>query len=96
MFNPLPVPPYAHIPSAQRELAEDLLVKRRPDATARFIAFYEGAKARQAEAIDPTANLSPAERIQWRILHRQPEGCEADIDAVMSEGVREITGIAKG
>jgi 5-methyltetrahydrofolate--homocysteine methyltransferase len=28
------------------------------------------------------------------VLHRQPEGCEADIDAVVAEGVREITGIA--
>jgi len=94
IVNPKQVTPYADIPAAQRELAEDLLFNRRPDATARFIAFYEGAKARQAAAIDPTAKLSPAERLQWRILHRQPEGCEADIDAVVAEGVREITGIA--
>ncbi len=94
IVNPKQVTPYADIPAAQRDLAEDLLLNRRPDAAARFIAFFEGAKQRQAAAADPTADLSPAERLRWRILHRQPEGCEADIDAVVAEGVREITGIA--
>ena len=94
IVNPKQVTPYADIPAAQRELAEDLLFNRRPDAAARFIAFFEGAKQRQAAAVDPTADMSPAERLRWRILHRQPEGCEADIDAVVAEGVREITGIA--
>ncbi len=94
IVNPKQVTPYADIPAAQRDLAEDLLLNRRPDAAARFIAFFEGAKQRQAAAADPTATMSPAERLRWRILHRQPEGCEADIDAVVAEGVREITGIA--
>ncbi|HSK09289.1 MAG TPA: dihydropteroate synthase, partial [Vicinamibacterales bacterium] len=94
IVNPKQVSPYADIPAAQRELAEDLLFNRRPDATARFAAFYEGARARQASAADPTAKMSPAERLHWRVLHRQPDGCEADVDAVVAEGVREITGIA--
>jgi 5-methyltetrahydrofolate--homocysteine methyltransferase len=94
IVNPKQLTPYADIPAAQRELAEDLLFNRRLDAPARFIAFFEGAKQRQAAAVDPTASLSPAERLRWRILHRQPEGCDADIDAVVAEGVREITGIA--
>ncbi len=94
IVNPKQVTPYADIPAAQRDLAEDLLLNRRSDAAARFIAFFEGAKQRQAAAADPTATMSPAERLRWRILHRQPEGCEADIDAVVAEGVREMTGIA--
>jgi hypothetical protein len=94
IVNPKGVTPYADIPPAQRDLAEDLLFNRRPDATARFAAFYEGARARQASAADPTAKMSPAERLHWRILHRQPEGCEADVDALVAEGVREVTGIA--
>jgi 5-methyltetrahydrofolate--homocysteine methyltransferase len=94
IVNPKQVTPYADIPATQRELAEDLLFNRRPDATARFAASYEGAKARQAAAVDPTKTMSPAERLQWRILHRQPEGCEADVDALMNEGVRETTGVA--
>jgi 5-methyltetrahydrofolate--homocysteine methyltransferase len=94
IINPKQVTPYPEIPAAQRELAEDLLFNRRPDATARFISFYEGAKSKQAAAADPTADLSPAERLHWRILHRQPEGAEADVNALVVTGVRERTGIA--
>jgi 5-methyltetrahydrofolate--homocysteine methyltransferase len=94
IVNPKQVTPYADLPAAQRELAEDLLFNRRPDAAARFIAFFEGARQRQAAAVDPTATMAPAERLQWRVLHRQPEGCEADVDLLMAEGVRELTGIA--
>jgi 5-methyltetrahydrofolate--homocysteine methyltransferase len=95
IVNPKQVTPYPEIPSAQRELAEDLLLNRRPDAAARFISYFEGAKARQAVAGDPTEGMGPAERLQWRILHRQSEGCEADVDALVSAGVRETTGIAE-
>ena len=94
IVNPKQVTPYAEIPAAQRELAEDLLFNRRPDATARFIGFYEGAKSKQAVETDPTAGLSPAERLHWRILHRSAEGADADVDAAVVAGVRERTGIA--
>jgi 5-methyltetrahydrofolate--homocysteine methyltransferase len=94
IVNPKQVTPYADVPAAQREIAEDLLFNRRPDATARFAASYEGAKARQATVVDPTATMPPAERLQWGIVHRQPEGCEADVDVLMNEGVRENTGVA--
>ena len=94
IVNPKQVTPYADIPAAQRELAEDLLFNRRPDATARFIAFYEGAKARQADGRRSDGDAVAAERLHWRILHRQPDGCESDVDAVVAEGVREITGVA--
>ncbi len=94
IVNPKQVTPYAEIPTDQRELAEDLLFNRRPDATARFIGFYEGAKSRRAAPSDPTAGLSPAERLHWRILHRKPEGAQADVDALVVDGVREKTGRA--
>ena len=94
IVNPKQVTPYAEIPAGQRELAEDLLLNRRPDATARFIEFYEGAKTRQESAADPTAGLTPAERLRWRILHRSPDGAEADVDTLVAAGVRERTGIA--
>jgi 5-methyltetrahydrofolate--homocysteine methyltransferase len=95
IVNPKQVTPYPEIPAAQRELAEDLLLNRRPDAAARFISYFEGAKARQATAGDPTAGMTPAQRLQWRILHRQAEGCEADVDTLVSTGVRDATGIAE-
>ena len=95
IVNPKQVTPYPEIPAAQRELAEDLLLNRRPDAAARFISYFEGAKARQATAGDPTAGMAPAERLQWRVLHRQADGCEADVDTLVSTGVRDLTGIAE-
>jgi len=92
IINPKQIIPYAEIAEEQRALAEDLLYNRRPDATARFIAFFEGAKTRQAAAADPTAGMSPAERLRWRIVHRVPDGVEADVDALVAAGVRERTG----
>ena len=94
IVNAKQLTPYPDIPDAQRALAEDLLFNRRRDAAARFISFYEGAKVRQASAADPMASLSPGERLRWRILHRQPEGCESDVDALIAAGVREATGVA--
>jgi len=95
IVNPKQVTPYPEIPAAQRELAEDLLLNRRPDAAARFISYFEGAKARQAVAGDPMAGMDPAAQLHYRILHRQGEGCEADIDTLVSAGVRATTGIAE-
>jgi len=32
---------------------------------------------------DPTADLSPEERLRWRILHRHKDGVNADIDEIL-------------
>ena len=93
IVNPKQVAPYAEIPADQRDLAEDLLFNRRADAPARFISFYEGSKSKQAAA-DPTAELSPAARLHWGILHRMHEGAEADVTALVVAGVRERTSLA--
>ena len=94
IVNPKQVTPYGEIPAAQRDLAEDLLFNRRPDATARFIRFYEGAKTKQAAAADSTAEMSASQRLHWRILHRKPEGAEVDVRALVLAGVRDRTGVA--
>ena len=83
IVNAKQVTPYAEIPETERTLAEDLLLNRRPDAAARFISFFEGAKKKDATTTDPTAGLSPAERLHWRILHRRPDGIEADVDLLV-------------
>ena len=94
IVNPKQITPYAEIPEVPRELAEDLLLDRRPDATARFISFYEGVKSVSTAASDPTAGLTAAERLPWRIVHRKPEGAELDLDALMVANVEARTGIA--
>ena len=82
ILNPAHITPHAEIPDADRELAEDLIFNRRPDALARLVAAFEGRKApgESALRVDPTANLTVAEKIHWQILHRQKEGIEALID----------------
>ncbi|MBN1439097.1 MAG: methionine synthase [Anaerolineales bacterium] len=87
IVNPRQITPYADIPPAERELAEDLIFARRPDALARLIAGFEGVSAK-AEGPGEGARLPPAERIPWRIIHRRRERMEEDIDALMAERMR--------
>ena len=47
IVNPKDITPYAEIPGEQRELAEDLIFDRRPDALARLIAHFESATPAQ-------------------------------------------------
>src|SRR5213082_1543404 len=82
MVNPNHITPYAEIPEAERELADDLVFNRRDDALERFIAHFESKGAEEeAEKDDPTANMEPEEALHWHILRRKKEGVEAQIDA---------------
>jgi len=94
IVNPTHIKPYAEIPAEQRELADDLIFNRRPDALARFINFFEDVKLQTSEAVDETEGLSAEQRVHWRILHRKKDGVEADLDEILERLVRESTGIA--
>ncbi len=88
IVNPAHIKPYAEIPAEERELAEDLIFNRRPDALQRYIEYFEGFKGSgEKEKVDPTAGMTPAERIHWRIVARHKENIEADID----ELIRSLT-----
>jgi 5-methyltetrahydrofolate--homocysteine methyltransferase len=87
IVNPQHVTPYADIPADVRELAEDLIFNRRPDALQRYIAHFEAAKVQATsgqEPADPTAGMDAAARLHWRIVHRHKEGVEADIDELIA------------
>ena len=84
IVNPAHITPYAEVDAAQRELADDLIFDRRPDALARFIEHFEGVEASAEEAVDPTAEMGPDEAIHWKILHRKKEGIEALVDAAIA------------
>ena len=89
IVNPAHIRPYAEISTQERELADDLVFNKRPDALQRFIEYFassgEGAATAQAEKEDPTAGMPPDQRIHWMILHRKKEGIEEQLDAA---GVR--------
>jgi 5-methyltetrahydrofolate--homocysteine methyltransferase len=87
IVNPADITPYALIMPDERELAEDLIFNRRPDALARVIARFEGASASaaaaSASAAEDDSGLPVNERIHRRILHRKKEGIEALLDEAL-------------
>jgi 5-methyltetrahydrofolate--homocysteine methyltransferase len=90
IVNPAHITPYAEIPDNERELANDLVFNNRPDALQRYIEHFSKTDATEkvegAEKADPTAGMTPDQKIHWMILHRKKENIE---DVLDSAGVRE-------
>ncbi len=88
IVNPAHIKPYAEIPAEERELAEDLIFNRRPDALQRYIEYFEGrAETKETAKANPFEGMTPAERLRFRIVARYKEGIEADVDEVISSQV---------
>jgi len=84
IINPAHITPYANISADERELAEDLIFNRRPDALQRYIEHFEQIDPKAEDTgVDPTEGMSTAERLHWRIVQRHKEGVEADIDELI-------------
>jgi 5-methyltetrahydrofolate--homocysteine methyltransferase len=88
IVNPAHITPYAEISAEHRALADDLVFNRRADALQRFIEGFatNEEKAAREEKDDPTARMTPEEKVHWMVLHRKKEGIEDALDAT---GVRE-------
>jgi 5-methyltetrahydrofolate--homocysteine methyltransferase len=86
IVNPAQITPYPEIDPAERELAEDLIFNCKPDALMRLVEAFSNPDAR-AEADtakkSPTDGMDAAQRIHWRIVHREKEGLEGDIDELI-------------
>ncbi|HVO54368.1 MAG TPA: homocysteine S-methyltransferase family protein [Solirubrobacterales bacterium] len=81
MVNPNHITPYSEIPDSERELTDDLVFNRRPDALERFISYFESkGEEAESEAADPTEGMEPEEALHWHILRRKKDGVEAWID----------------
>ncbi len=99
IVNPAHVQPYAEIPPDERALADDLVFNRRPDALQRFIEHFEQTAGRgertEAATEDPTASMTPDERVHWMIVHRKKDGIEGALDAagVRDEPVRVLNDV---
>ena len=84
IVNPAHITAYPDIPQEEKDLAEDLIFNRRADALQRYIEHYEKVTpTEQAGASDPTKEMTPEQRLHWKILHRHKEGVEADIDSLV-------------
>ena len=88
LVHPKDITPYFEIENDVRELCDDLVFNRRPDALARFIERFEGADANAARSEQNDAaeeELPVAERIHQAILRRRKDGIEGKIDEALLE-----------
>src|SRR6476661_1791426 len=88
IVNPAHIRPYAEISAEERGLADDLVFNKRPDALQRFIDAFsaKGGEKAVEEKEDPTAGMTPDQKVHWMVVHRKKEGVEGALDAA---GVRE-------
>ncbi len=88
IVNPAHITPYAEIPQTERDLAEDLILNRKSDALQQFIAVVEksgvGSTQRASSQKEALKELTPEQRLHWRILHRMRDGVEQDIDEILA------------
>jgi 5-methyltetrahydrofolate--homocysteine methyltransferase len=83
IVHPSHVLPLHEIPAEERELAEDLIFNRRPDALPRFIAHFEGSSGQVATEPHTEQRGPVEERIHNQILHRQRAGIEGLLDEAL-------------
>jgi 5-methyltetrahydrofolate--homocysteine methyltransferase len=90
LVNPKEIVPYFEVDAAVRELCDDLVFNRRPDALTRLIEHFEATaqsavlnEARSAESKDDAEDVPIEERIHRAILHRRKDGIEAKIDEAL-------------
>ncbi len=88
IVNPAHIRPYGEIPAEERELAEDLLFNRSADALEKLVNWFETHAEGESEGVakkDPFEGLNLRERLFQRVLIRQKNGLEEDIDQILSE-----------
>ena len=81
------ITPYAELGARERELCDDLVLNRRPDALQRVIEHWEalgGAAPAAAGKLDDDAGEPIETRIHNAILRRRKDGIEAKIDEVLA------------
>jgi 5-methyltetrahydrofolate--homocysteine methyltransferase len=86
LVHPKDITPYAEIDAELRELCDDLVFNRRPDALARLIERFEGVSAAGASTspLDDDPGVPIAERISNAILRRRKDGIESKIDEALT------------
>ncbi len=87
IVNAAEITPYPEIDALERELCDDLVLNRRPDALQRLIEHFE-AKTPATGAgpvVDDDADAPVETRIHSAILRRRKDGIEAKIDEALAK-----------
>jgi 5-methyltetrahydrofolate--homocysteine methyltransferase len=88
IVNPADIKPYAEIGNEERELADDLVLNRRPDALQRVIEHFEAKvhpSTGSGQAVEDDAGAPVETRIHNAILRRRKDGIEAKIDEALQK-----------
>jgi 5-methyltetrahydrofolate--homocysteine methyltransferase len=90
IVNAKEITPHAELDPLERELCEDLVLNRRPDALQRVIEHWDakgadGAAKASAAAADDDADAPVEVRIHNAILRRRKDGIEAKLDEALRE-----------
>lgn len=89
IVNPATITPYSEISEKERTLAEDLIFNRKSDALQQLIEYFQAAgpsEGKKDEQLEALVKMTPAERLQWKIIHRHKEEIEKDIDDALETG----------
>lgn len=81
------ITPYAEIDAQVREICDDLVFNRRPDALQRLIEHFERVtpSSSRGEDVDADDELPVDRQIHNAILRRRKDGIEAKIDLALQE-----------
>jgi 5-methyltetrahydrofolate--homocysteine methyltransferase len=86
LVNAKEITPYGELDSTERELCDDLVFNRRPDALQRVIEHWEtkqGGASAAAGPVDDDLDAPIEVRIHNAILRRRKDGIEAKLDIVL-------------
>ena len=86
IVNPTQIKAYYDIPPEEREMVDDLIFNRQPDALQNLIEHYEKAgdiEQNPQNQVSPLEGMTASQRVQWKILHRVKDGVEADLDELL-------------
>lgn len=88
IVNPASITPYSEISREERQLTEDLIFNRKPDALSTLIEHFTAAgpatvkvDAQQEEL----SKMNTGERLAWKIVHRVKDDVEADVDELVAQ-----------
>ena len=93
IINPALSRPFASIPPEARQLAEDLIFNRHPEALPRFLSFADDPSAERVAqngagrgdgGAGSVAPELPEERLAWQVLERKKEG----VEEVVTQAIR--------